>query len=366
MKKILIDCSTISAGGGIQVSISFIKDLIDCKLSKKFSIYSSRALYLSCKKQKIDIIKNFNDVRIRNLPYIFSIFLNSIWYQHFDVVFNIFGPPYFFFKPKKMISGLARPQLFYSDIFWEKRFIFKIINKIKNFIHKLIYTYRVDTIIVEAHHVKKKCDKIFKGNKKIFIVKNCLSSNFISSINKFRKINKIKFNNLLLYVGANYSHKNISILAPAINGASLILKKKIKLLTTFSHNDYKNLPSDIKKITINLGVVSSLQLKSVYLKSKAVIFPSLLECFSITPIEALYCKKPLIASKKDFITEFCKNVPYYFDPKDHTSISKAIVNCFNEFHKNDNRLKRGKTISKKYINSLIRSKKYLKIIDGNS
>ena len=366
-KKILLDCSSINAGGGAQVSISFLKDLIDNNLSKNYCLYLSLELMKLCENQKIKIYEEFNEVRVRKFPYIVSIFYNSIWYKNFDVVFNIFGPPYFLFKPKKIISGMARAQIFYPDIFWEKDVLARSITKIKALIHKLIYKYRVDIIVVEAKHVKKKCKMFF--SKKIIVVGNCLSRNFVSSAKKSKKLKKLKklkkvkskFN--LLYVGANYSHKNLHILGDAISNASIYLKQPIKLITTLKEKEYYNLPKRLKKISLNLGIISALELKSAYYKSTAVIFPSLLESFSITPIEAMFCKKPLIASDRDFIREFCMKIPYYFNPVRSKSITCAIIKCLMDLKKNSARLNKGRKISEKYNNSLVRTKKYISIIN---
>jgi len=141
------------------------------------------------------------------------------------------------------------------------------------------------------------------------------------------------------------------------------LKQPIKLITTLKEKEYYNLPKRLKKISLNLGIISALELKSAYYKSTAVIFPSLLESFSITPIEAMFCKKPLIASDRDFIREFCMKIPYYFNPVRSKSITCAIIKCLMDLKKNSARLNKGRKISEKYNNSLVRTKKYISIIN---
>lgn len=360
-KKILLDCSSIESGGGAQVSISFLKDLIKNNLSYNYSLYLSSALLETCKNQKIKVYEEFNEVKVRKFPYILSIFCNAFWYKNFDVVFNIFGPPYYLFKPKKIISGMARGQIFYPNIFWEKDIFHQFMIKVKALIHKIIFKYRVNILIVEANHVKKKCKKFF--NKKIIVVENCLSRDFVYGNKKLKKLKRLKNQFNLLYVGANYSHKNLYILGDAITDASIYLNQPIKLILTLKDKEYYNLPNKLKKISLNLGIVSASELKSVYFKSTAIIFPSLLEAFSITPIETMFCKKPLIASDRDFIREFCMKIPYYFDPVNSKSITSAIIKCFKNLKKNTMRLKKGRKISEKYQNSLVRTQKYIRIIN---
>lgn len=360
-KSVLIDCSTIRAGGGIQVAMSFLKKLIDKKIEKNFSLYISRELKFACMKQNIKLT-NFMETKIRVSHYIFSIFTNFIWYNKFDVVFCVFGPAYFLIKPKKLICGFARTQLYYPDIYWKNYEYNSLFEIIKKKIH-IIFFHFVDIVIVEAKHVKKKYLTIIKEKKqKILVVNNFLSKDFLHGEKKLNfNLNKFDFH--LLYIGSNYPHKNLNILNSSIDYASKILKKKIGIILTLNEIDFNKLNQGLKEKSINLGYVEQRALKNLYFKSDAVIFPSLAESFSIGPIEAMSCMKPLIASNRDFIREFCHTVPYYFDPQNSKDIGRMIVKCFKDLKKNKKKLIEGKKISKKFSNDELRTNQYLNIIN---
>lgn len=360
-KNVLIDCSTIRAGGGIQVSISFLKKLIDWKIAKNFSLYISRELYFACKQQKIKV-SNFKEVKIRKLYYLFSVFINFIWYHKFEIVFCVFGPAYFLVKPKKLICGFARTQLFYPKIYWKSYKYNSYYEILKKKIHLFLFKF-TDVLIVEAKHVKNKYLKLSKNKKIIYIVNNCLSDDFLRGKKKIN-VNLKEFDFNLLYVGSNYPHKNLNNLNNSLNYASEIIKKKIGIFFTLSDIDFNRLNNELKEKSINLGYVEPKKLKNLYSQIDAVIFPSLAESFSITPIETMYCMKPLLASNRDFIKEFCHKIPYYFNPDSSKSIGLAIVKCLKEQNKNINRLIQGKKISNKFANDDLRASKYLKIINN--
>ena len=364
MKKVLIDASTIRAGGGIQVSLSFLNDLIKLKKSNLFDLYLSKELFEACKREKIKIYKNFNLVRLRNLPYLFSIFYQILWYQKYDKVFNIFGPPYFLFKPKKIISGFARTQFFFPNIYWKSPKYNSLVQIIKKFI-QIYFFKRVDEIVTESKSVSLKFKRILKTKKKMHVVYNCLSKDFLNGTQKIKFLKKNNNQKLkLLYVGANYPHKNLEILGRIHHQFYKKTNQKILYLLTLSIEDFNKLPSIIKNNSHNFGIISQKKLKNLYKEANAVIFPSLAESFSISPIEALYCGKPLIASNRAFVREFCKNIPFYFDPHNEKDLLSKLLHFYSlkKNSKYKKRLKVGKKISLKYRNSLVRTKLYLRII----
>jgi glycosyltransferase involved in cell wall biosynthesis len=62
----------------------------------------------------------------------------------------------------------------------------------------------------------------------------------------------------------------------------------------------------------------------------AVIFPSMLECFSATPLEAMIMRKPLFASNMTFNHNICLDYAFYFDPHSAESAADAIGKYFHK------------------------------------
>ena len=97
-----------------------------------------------------------------------------------------------------------------------------------------------------------------------------------------------------------------------------------------------------------------------------VIFPSLLECFSATPIEAMIMKKPVFASDRLFVRQSCDGFVNYFDPNSPESIAKSIYIYFLQ-----NELQRSSFVDSaynhalKYNNPSSRALKYIKTMEFN-
>ena len=62
----------------------------------------------------------------------------------------------------------------------------------------------------------------------------------------------------------------------------------------------------------------------IYKKTTLFIFPSLIENCPNTLLEAMSFGLPILCSKNMPMPEFGKNAVKYFDPHDHTSLSKKM------------------------------------------
>ena len=200
----------------------------------------------------------------------------------------------------------------------------------------------------------------------IKVVNNQLSDAFINSNeSKNLKINNLDldgYNIRFVYVGANYKHKNLNILGEVFHKIRIENNIKITLVLTMSNSDYDLLGDLTKQFCQNIGYAKPEDLQYLYKKIDAMIFPSLLECFSISPIEAMYCKIPILCSDRVFIREFCNDVPFYFEPNDINSIKRSILQFQKQRQNLYSRLNKGKKLSELYSCSTKRSLSYLELL----
>ena len=139
--KILIDCSNLRVGGGIQVAISFISDLVKIRVDDEIVIFMSPEIKSSLKK--ISLPQNFSLLELSNEVYS-NFFFRVIKLGKLerkiepDVVFTVFGPSYHkSYCPK--VVGFAIPYIVYnsSPFFWKlsviKKIRYKILAKTKLF-----------------------------------------------------------------------------------------------------------------------------------------------------------------------------------------------------------------------------------------
>ena len=95
--KILIDCSNLQAGGGIQVALSFINDLIKLNRQERFIILMSPQIALSLKE--IIHLGNFQFIEL-NKKYYKNIFVRGRIIKKIEseirpnIIFTVFGPSY--------------------------------------------------------------------------------------------------------------------------------------------------------------------------------------------------------------------------------------------------------------------------------
>jgi glycosyltransferase involved in cell wall biosynthesis len=183
-------------------------------------------------------------------------------------------------------------------------------------------------LVVELPHVKSKLFNI-KGypNDKIDIVQNCFSAVYLHEEQWLQLSHSIKISNDCInigYVGRAYSHKNLNILLPVIdflNGNSNI---KYKFYVTLTDDEWAIFSEEYKDNVCNVGHLAVAQCPSFYKLMDGVIFPSLLECFSATPLEAMVMKKPLFASDRDFVKDICGKHVIYINPIDPEDIGLKI------------------------------------------
>ena len=105
------------------------------------------------------------------------------------------------------------------------------------------------------------------------------------------------------------------------------------------------------------------QCPSYYKEMDAIIFPSILECFSATPLEALAMEKPLFSSDRGFVSDVCEDYAYYFDPFDAHSAAAKIANYIeNHWKKDQDKLKAAREHVISFSSPKTRAEQYLNII----
>lgn len=370
-KKVLINCSNINVGGAVAVSTSFINALsLNIEIHSKIKIC---LLLSSVVKTNLDSLNtnlnNFYDVKIRNFYGI-----SALWqaidmeFIGFDLVFNVFGPIYTLRKRTTHITGFAQPNIIYQDnlITSNMTEVEKLNKKIKYFIQELFFS-RSDAIVVELDHVKKQLlkKKLF-SKKNIYIVNSAVDAIF-KNPKQWQKI-KFKIQQKKLNIGIiskNYPHKNLAII-PSIK-AKLIEKYSLAVdfYVTFSDYEWNNCSASFKNEISNIGELTLAQCPTFYANMNGVIFPSILECFSAVPIEAMFMKKPLFASNLPFIIDCCEEHANYFNPHDVDDISKSIYNFYTlPAQQRNNLINDAYLFVQKYSNSELRANAYLDIIEN--
>ncbi|MFW2075065.1 glycosyltransferase [Acinetobacter gerneri] len=337
--KILIDASVCSKGGGVQVALSLIKNIISDSEFEVIFVSSPQIDSQLTDEQKSKIKYYYSEINE-------NIFgkrrqgkrLKSIEEKHNpDLVFVVFGPSYW--RPRaKTLQGFALPLMVYPKT---RNRVYKN-NKILFFYQKLLNSFKAklvrqnsDYIVVETSAFKQRVhDCLGIDLNKIFVVENSFNSNFLTSSNAIKKQSE----NINIFIPtAYYPHKNLEILVDT--AVALLEKKKNNIKFNFlideANDAWKVIISDAKSKGVDhyfytSGPVKNSKMVELYSNTDFVLLPTLAEASTAVYPESFISQKVLLTSKVDFAIELCGDAAVYFDPYDASDIAEKIISTIDD------------------------------------
>ena len=326
-KYIAINATNLHGGGGVTVATSVILGL-----SRK-KIASIVDLFISTKVSQNLLALGFQSENFRSVTVLDSVGIKTLvgplasLMRNHDVILNIFGPIYLPRIRGVVLTGFALPWIIYpknsvrASLGIRKRFISDVFYFLKK-----IFFCTADILIVELDHVKSRLQRdAILGNKQVVIINNCVDPVF-QSPSQWESI-CADFEDTELNIGFPskfYPHKNILAMARVVE----LLREKydlpVRFWVTLSPDDWRCIPKQDQKYFGNAGELRLSQCPTFYKKLDAVVFPSLLECFSATPIEALSMGCTVLASDLPFIRDVCGDQCIYFDPLSPSDMALKI------------------------------------------
>lgn len=325
---VLINAANLHYGGGVQVASSFISDLLNEKIN--YSIVVSSEVYANLEGivsdksllERLVVTDLFGFRRLTKEQ-------KSI-FEGYKLCFTVFGPIYFNVKALVHICGFAQPWIAYpkNEVYGMLSLKERLKTKIKFAIQKF-YFRKYDKLVVEQKHIKNAL--ISQGFKQsdIIVIPNAVSGVF-SDVNAWEPIEvPLPTGFTVGFIGRNYLHKNLKILSDVSYILDEKFNVKVNFLFTLDEQEMIENGFSSKDNFYSLGKLKLTQCPSFYKAIDALIFPSLLECFSASPIEAKKMGIKVIASNRDFVTDLINlNDVYLFEPTSADSIASAIVKAF--------------------------------------
>lgn len=160
------------------------------------------------------------------------------------------------------------------------------------------------------------------------------------------------FDEYILYVGQQSDYKNIRRLAEAHQkllqekpelGLILVGKRTGAILKNeeyFDRKGYKNI--------LFTGFLSDAQRDWLYTNASAFVFPSLMEGFGLSGLEAMTYGTPVVSSDASCMPEIFGDAAQYFDPLSIDSMVRAIEEVLSSKELKDNLIQKGYARTKKY------------------
>ena len=369
MINVLINCSNLTKGGGIQVAHSFLNEIRNIK-TNNFIVVCSTPIFDQLRKEKFNDRFYFinYDIKVNAINAIIgkNKFLSSLVEKFkINIVFTIFGPSYW--NPSVFhICGFAKPQYIYKDSPFFNQISLKhaFLLRIKEFFHIYDFKKNNNVLITENEDVSIKLSKII--NKKIFTVTNFYNQVFDKQIKKtYIKFEK-KYDAKLLTVCANYPHKNLKIIPKVIEYLSNKYPKfDFVFILTISENEM-NVSNHAKKYIKFLGNIKIEDCPSLYNSCDYMFLPTLLECFSASYCEAMIMKKPILTSNLPFARGICNDAALYFNPVSAKSIGDEIYNLHFDKERQKILINKGLERLNFFDNSKARAKKYINILEDET
>lgn len=333
--KLLINASNLHIGGGIQVACSFIAELSELLNS----IDETHDISVICSERvHANLPVNFDKTAFRefNILNVHGIKKPPTEikekFKGFDVCFTVFGPLYFSPEVKYHICGFAQAWIAYPKNIAYKKLSFLEYLKFKlKFKLQLFFFKRYDHLIVEQKHIKSALSELGFKSDNISIVSNCVSSIY-DDPNSWEALDfqtSVMLENITLgFIGRAYSHKNVFILNQVNDILISKYQMKCNFLFTFTSAEMKLCGFEGHDNFYSVGEIEASQCPNFYNALDALVFPSLLECFSASPIEAMKMNTTVIASNYPFVKEVCGDSAFYFDPLSADSIASSIFEAF--------------------------------------
>lgn len=336
MKRVLINASNLHSGGGVQVASSFIMELsgmTDRLRCCEVFVYASSAV--NCNLMVSGFVgSGFAGYEIFDVHGRKSCNRKTrARFTGFDLVFTIFGPLYLLCDVPNHIVGFAQAWIVYPNN-EAKRLISRkeaLFLQLK-FLIQWWFFRRSARLVVELPHVKNSLvkRKAFPSTR-IDVVSNCVSAIYfdrsrwapVATLGDVRE-DSIKIG----YVTRDYPHKNLGILVGVAKALQRLSRKRYQFYVTLNESEWAERTEDFRAVVVNVGPISVAQCPSFYQAMDAVFFPSLLECFSVMPLEAMVMRRPLFASDRGFVRDCCGCHAVYFDPLDADAAARGIDRWF--------------------------------------
>lgn len=367
--NILINASNLKKGGGLQVADSFLKDLYKYKWHNFVVVYPKVLEGCAEEISKYENIECFlYDISIGIRTFITGrdLFLDDIVERKIiNTVLTIFGPS--IWKPRvPHVCGFARAQVVLDDSpYWE---MVSILVRIKYFFRRplliRLFEKSSNSFWTESEYISRRLRSLLPRSR-VYTVTNNYNQIFDQSDKWDRSIVLPKFEGLtLLTISANYPHKNLKIIVPAI----AYLKEKhpdvkFRFVLTVCEDEMLRMPQDAKEYVVFLGPVSIEQCPYLYEQCDVMFLPTLMECFSASYAEAMRMGKPILTTDLEFSRSICCDAAEYYDAVSPQDLGEAIYRMIKDADLYQSLIEKGKTQLGSFDNYEERTRKLIEVVE---
>uniref|UniRef100_UPI0040265139 glycosyltransferase n=1 Tax=Candidatus Cryptobacteroides bacterium TaxID=3085639 RepID=UPI0040265139 len=366
--NILINCSNLKAGGGLQVADSICREL------NRFKQHHFVVILSSFFRETASAIAEYNNVEVKQYNVKNSVqtvvfgrdaFLdNEVKVRSIDVVLTVFGPSRW--EPRcPHLCGFAKAfHVIPESPYYSRMGRFELLkNRMSNKIYEVFFQRKTKNFFTENPFITSRLQHLFK-NANVYTITNYYNQVF-DCPETWKRIELPQFDGVtLLTISNSYPHKNLEI---AVDVAR-ILKSchsdfKFRFVMSITREQMKTEINDVESNFLFLGTVDISECPSLYSQCDIAFQPTLIECFTAMYPEAMRMKKPIVTVDLEFAKGLCGEAACYYSAVDPASAAEAIYRVATDKEYSKSLVEKGETQLGKYDNYGQRADKLLTLLE---
>jgi len=364
---VLVDLSNLVVGGGVQVGASFLDELsrlrADPEARRRWPwlgdivVEASDVVVANSAGTHSGLTVNVVDgrpaARLRRLPK-----------PHvFDVAFTVFGPDYGPRRARRSVVGFADG----TSLFPEFSAIRGRRARLRHLVRARVSRRRfrgANVVVAESTHVTAALTERWGiPAYRMQVVPNVLHQVFNDVSRRVPLQVELSGSPVFAFPTRSYPHKNLAVLGAAERVLREEHGRSVRFALTLTEDEWQRLDPDTRRVSLNVGPLVVAQVPGLYDACDGVVFPSLNECFSVTPLEALMARRPLVASDREFVREVAGEAAWYFEPTEPASLARALADVLSDGDRRARLVDVGKRIADGWPIASDRATAYLEIIE---
>lgn len=257
-------------------------------------------------------------------------FCQQLWHERLDLMhFTHFNAPLLYRRPSVVTIHDLTLSFFPGK-------------KMRSLFHRAAYHWVLNSVIRRSHgviavsqHTAEDVQKLLKvPASKVHMIYEAVGKEFrrveAATVDAVRRTYALT-NAFLLYTGVWRDHKNLPRLIEAFARLCSDAAFDGDLVITGRRDPfYPEVEATVRALGLEkrvrfTGLAPEQDLVALYSGARVYVLPSLYEGFGLSPLEAMACGTPVVASQAACIPEVCgKGNAVFFDPYDVKSIEQAI------------------------------------------
>lgn len=327
--RVMIDCTPLDVGGGIQVAIALLDGLarqseIDWTAAVPEVLYRQLSPEALARKQAFHVIDKGTFVAKLGAARALRRLERA---TRPDIVFTVFGPAYFIARAPHLM-GFALPHMIYKA---DPQIDFgSFARRALSFVFAAIFR-RATHLVVETETVRRRLAiQLGVAQDRISVIGNSVNP-VLDQFTPSPPQDESPFS--LLIPAAYYPHKNLEIV-PAVAAALARLDPSFDFAFRFTLPAQEAPWRAIAARATDLGVGARLTtlgalplpaLAAAYRSASAVYLPTIREASTAVYPESFHFRRPLVTSDLDFARELCADAALYVPPRDPEATARAIL-----------------------------------------